>query len=78
LHILNRVIFLEILFAFYKILRFFRVLAQNLAFVLRICEVYIRIENLSQIVSGKALRALRSRLFAEFCASRIAFTSGFW
>ena len=51
---------------------------QNLAFVLRICEVYIRIENLSQIVSGKALRALRSHLFAEFYASRIGFTSGFW
>jgi hypothetical protein len=64
------------LFALYKILRFFRVLAQNLAFVLRICEVYIRIENLSQIASGKALKALRLSLFAEFYASHIGFKSG--
>jgi hypothetical protein len=66
------------LFAFYKILRFFRALTQNLAFVLRICEVYIRIENLSQIAPDKALKALRLSLFAEFYASRIGFMSGFW
>ena len=36
--------------------------------------MYIRIENLSQIVPDKALRALRLRLFAEFYASHI----GLW
>ncbi len=55
-YILNRIIFLEILFAFYKILRFFRVLAQNLAFVLRICEVYIRIK----FIANRAWQGFKS------------------